>query len=338
MKDAFLNGKGFSACGAELPDRRIIMRNNKRIAVVAAAIVLFAAVLVYAPPLFVMLQMTGHVDFKDEPDGKNPLTGVYAAKDFDLSSNDMTLLTSDGVEIFVSEVEAESPRGAVIFLSGVELPSVTHFYPQAGWLKENGYSSFLVETRGHGKSGGSVSLGYMEPLDVSAVTDYIRSRDEYADAPITLIGFSMGGAAALAAFGGNAVVESVRAMSAYASFEDMTYYNMKKYGAPEFWARAGRWSTLQWLYVFYGGAALSRSAKESIKNADGRRVLLAASARDGTVNAENSKALYIASGKTAELWVRDSSSHFIVEGGDPKDFYADREYRERVLGFLDGED
>ncbi len=306
----------------------------RRAIISAVCILAVFALIVYIPPLIVIGSMTQRVEYDGMATADRPLQAVYSAADFGMLSNDMMLTAEDGVKIFVSEVKPENPAGIVIFLTGIRQPSVTYFYPQAKWLAENGYSSFLLEVRGHGKSGGRVALGYEEPRDVAAVMEYIAGSPEYDGLPVTVCGVSMGGAAAVNAFGSIEEIDGLIAMSAYASFEDEVYDMMEQYYAPRIFCEAGRHSARLWLGAYFGKLADTMTPKAQIANARGRSVLLIAAAEDASVSSKNVIRLASACKDGADIWIRSSGDHFIIKDCDFLNFRKDEEYCRRILNFL----
>ena len=144
--------------------------------------VLVLGVLIAIPPGIMGSMVNRRVDFET----------VYAAEDFDLSAEKLTLQTDDGVSISAFRVHKDDPKAVVIFISGIHSPSVTAFYGHARMLADSGYASLLFDTRAHGESGGDrIGLGYEEWRDTKAVVDYLQSVDEYADVPIVVFGLSM---------------------------------------------------------------------------------------------------------------------------------------------------
>ncbi|MBQ4062632.1 MAG: alpha/beta fold hydrolase [Christensenellaceae bacterium] len=307
----------------------------KKILIAVVSVLIVIVFMVYVPPLIIISSVTGKVEYSGEATREQPLQAVYQADDFDIQSNDMMLVTDDGYEVFVSEVLCDEPKGIVVFLSGIQQPSVTYFYPQAKWLKKNGYAAFLLEVRGHGKSEGKVSLGCKEYYDVRAVVEYIETVPQYKDVPITLMGVSMGGAVAVNSFGSIEEVDGVIAMSAYSSFGDVAADQIIEYYGPKWLSQAAKHSMRMWLKVYFGSDGIEMSPVNQITNADGRKVFLIASAGDKTVPVSSLARLAAASDGETEIWIRDSHDHFIIKDNDFMEFYKDEEYCNRILEFLD---
>jgi fermentation-respiration switch protein FrsA (DUF1100 family) len=102
---------------------------------------------------------------------------------------DATLLTPAGTP----------PAGgwpAVMMFHGLG-GSHTSLLPVAGTLREQGYAVFVPDARGHGTSGGFVSLdGPREVADVRAEFQWLAARPDVSDTQIGAWGVSLGGGAA----------------------------------------------------------------------------------------------------------------------------------------------
>ena len=102
---------------------------------------------------------------------------------------DATLLTPAGTP----------PAGgwpAVMMFHGLGGSHAT-LLPLAGALREQGYAVFVPDARGHGTSGGFVSLdGPREVADVRAEFQWLAARPDVSDAQIGAWGISLGGGAA----------------------------------------------------------------------------------------------------------------------------------------------
>ena len=302
----------------------------KKILITIICLFFTITVLVFIPPAVIIGLVTDRVDYNSsDADGR-----FYQASEFNIVSQDMMLKTDDDIEIFVSEVSCEKPRGVVIFLSGIRGPSVTCLYPQAKWLTEHNYSSFLIELRGHGKSNGNISLGCKETNDVRAVVDYINTKHIYDGIPITVIGFSMGGAVAINSIGSIKDIDGVIALSAYSSFEDVASDQILRCFGPKWLSKAANYSTKIWMNIFFGDDGIEMSPKEKIKKTDDKKVFLIAAQNDATVPSESIIRLAAASCGDTEIWIRNSSNHFIIENNDFLNFEDDELYCEKILCFL----
>lgn len=289
-------------------------------------------ILILFPFGTIFLVTQHHVYYRED----SLLQMLYAANDYGLTENIVSIKTEDRFNLWVSEIEVECPKGIVIYLSGIEQPSVTQFYAHAKLMKENGYASFLVEVRGHGRSDGDeVCLGYDEILDVKAVIEYIKNKEEYTDVPIVLHGVSMGGAIAVNAFGQYKEIDALIAMSAYSSFEDEVVSMMKKNGVPDFICKIEKPILKLALKEKFGSYKVNTiNPVTQIKNSNGRSVFLIAAKGDSNVPIDNLYRLNAVC-NDADIWIKNSWEHFIVNDCDLANIKEDLEYCSKILEFLD---
>ncbi len=300
-----------------------------------AAFSLLVLALLVVPPVVVNIATNRHVEYGVLED--HPLQKVYTAGDFDLTAEDRMLTTEDGYQVWTSEVSAQKPKAVIIYLTGIWQPSVTYFYGHAKWMLQNGYSSFLLEVRGHGRSGGDrVCLGYEEVADVKAVVDYIVSQDRYRDVPIVIHGVSMGGAISINAFGQINELDGLIAMSPYSSFEDVMLDTMEQYQIPGFLRAVERPLITLTLRSVFGDRVDELKPIKQVENIGERPALFIASSTDTEVPAENMRRLLAAAPSHCESWLREeeTSGHFIVLDSDLENVDLDIAYCETILSFL----
>ncbi|WP_246240829.1 alpha/beta hydrolase [Anaerocolumna sedimenticola] len=305
----------------------------KTISIIAAV---FLIILVLIPYVGLPAFVNRHVNYRGYATFNFPLQDVYQAEDYNLKENQMYLKTEDGLKIWVSEIYSDHPKAVIIYLSGIVQPSVTYFYGHGKFMQENGYSSILLEVRGHGKSDGNrICLGYDEVNDVKAVVDYIKSEEKYKDVPIVVQGASMGGAIGVNSFGQIKDIDALIAMSAYSSFEDVVLDELDGLGVPVFLRSIEKPLFSSSLKLIYGSNKVNHiKPVEQIKNANGRPVLLIANKGDTEVPAVSMYRLKKAC-PDAEVWLRNSWEHFIVKDCDFKNVAEDEEYCSKILGFLE---
>jgi pimeloyl-ACP methyl ester carboxylesterase len=292
--------------------------------------------LVMLPYIALPMYMNRHVNYRGYATNSFPLQDIYQADDYNLKEKQMYLETEDGLNIWASEIYCDHPKAVIIYLSGIVQPSVTYFYGHAKFMQENGFSSILLEVRGHGKSDGDrICLGYDEVNDVKAVVDYIKSEEKYKDVPIVVQGASMGSAIAVNAFGQIEDIDALIAMSTYSSFEDVVLDQMEGLGVPDFIRSMEKPLIVSSLKLVYGSNKVNHiKPVEQIKNANGRPVFLIACKGDTEVPAASMQRLKKAC-PDVEVWLRNSWEHFIVKDCDFKNVAEDKEYCSKVLGFLE---
>lgn len=304
-------------------DRR--RRRSRRIlfGILVLLVLALLGVLVAIPPLVMGDMINLHVQFGT----------IYKAEDFGLEARELTLQTTDGYSISAFEVEAQDPKGMIIFISGIHNPSVTAFFGHARMFREHGYASVLYDMRAHGKSEGDViSLGHLEPLDTKAVVDYIKTRESYKDLPIVVYGLSMGGAVAINSIGQTPEISGLVSISAYSSWEDVFMENMLAMGAPALLARIQRpFVKLYTLYKF-GIKTADIYPKKQIQNLMDRPALIMHSTGDSQVHFANFERIMEEAPEHVETWIRQGDHHmmstdFLYPENDP-------EYAQRVLDFF----
>lgn len=308
----------------------------KRIIRAATILLITCCVFMVAAPFAAIpVFLNRHVDYKGYVTEDYPLQDIYFASDYSLDGTQMYLETRDRLNVWCYETNVEKPKAVVIYLTGIIQPSITYFYGHAAWMKENGYSTILLEVRGHGQSDGNrICLGYEETKDVRAVVNYIKSQDKYKGVPIVLHGVSMGGAIAVNAFGQIDEIDALIAMSAYSSFEDAVMDLMEQHHVPGFIRTIEKPLVKLALEMSFGKDAVNEVKPiKQIKNAGERPALLIACTRDTNVPSINTERLKKAN-PNVQTWVRDSWEHFIVQNCDFKNMTEDEEYCKVILEFL----
>lgn len=330
MTRSYLKSKEKIKLTKELFRKRIIKAVVISVSVICGA---FLAVSYLALPLY----LNQHVNYRGYATEKYPMQDIYVASDYGLSENQMYLTAEDGFKIWTSEIYRSKPKGVIIYLSGINQPSVTYFYGHSKFMKENGYATILLETRGHGRSDGNrICLGFEEDKDVRAVVNYIKKEEKYKNVPIIIQGVSMGGAAAVNAFGQIDEIDALIAMSAYSGFEDVILDIMGNYGIPKFIRQLEKPILQSSLKILFGkDKVINVKPLEQIKNAKERPILLIASKYDTGVPYANTLRLKEAN-TDAEVWIRNSKDHFIMKNSDFKNMEDDKEYCNKILEFLEG--
>lgn len=302
-------------------------------------IIIFLSVLILIffviPPIALTIFVHRHVDYGGFDLEKYPLRELYNAADYNLSETVHNFETTDGETIWCSEIGTDSPKGVIIYLTGIIQPSITYFYGHAALMQQNGYASFLLEVRSHGNSTGKkIGLGYTEIEDVRAVVEYIRSCEEYLNVPIILQGVSMGGAISINSFGQIPEIDACIAMSPYASFETQIDLLLKKFNIPKIIRNIEAPVIRQTLKWNYGSEAVNQLAPyQQIQNAAGRPILLIACSGDDSVPVENTYLLKQVHPE-AKMWIRDSWEHFIIKDCDFVHVQEDTEYCSYILSWL----
>jgi len=153
----------------------------------------------------------------------------------DLLSQSFTVKADDGVKLDawyfpVSSPAADAnaaPRPTVFFTHGWTETKEFHVRLARVLLRE-GYPVVLYDLRGHGKSGGTCTLGVLEQGDLRAVIDESAKRG-WAGSRVLTMGVSMGAAASLCHAATDPRVIGVVAYAPFASFLDAIHSYGRRY-------------------------------------------------------------------------------------------------------------
>ena len=286
----------------------------------------FTAILIALPPLIMKDMIAGPVKFSK----------VFAAEEFGLVSERLTLETKDGLKLEAYEVQAEQPKAIVIFLSGIHNPSATAYYGHAKLLKSKGYASILLEMRAHGESEGNlICLGFKEYLDVQAAVLHIKNDAKYKEVPIVVYGLSMGGATAINAIGQIPQIDALVSLSAYSAWEDVFCDNMESMNAPKFYIAMQKPFVKLYSMFKYGIKSYSINPKNQIRNLGDRPALIMHTKEDSQIVFANFERIMENAPAHVETFIREGDYHLILKN---EDFIApekDQEYSERVIEFLE---
>ena len=294
----------------------------KVLAIVLGALVALTVAGLAAIPFLQMSSIVDlHVDFKK----------VYSESDYGLMAEPLTLMTEDGLKLAAWRVDAENPRAAVVFVSGIQNPSVTAFFGHAAMLRKEGFSSVLVEMRAHGESeGDQICLGTKEYLDVQAAVKTIKEMDP--DLPVVAFGLSMGAGTAVNAIGETPEIDALITLSAFSTWPDVFAYNMELMGIPKIICEMEK--PFVWLYmgVKYGLDGIRVNPLNEIRKLNGRPALLMHSKGDTQVPYVSFEQL-TAAAPEVETYVVDGDYHFICDDNflHPED---DKAYSAALLGFF----
>ena len=302
------------------------MKNNigkKILNFVITNVVIFAIILTVIPT-FIMRNMLNK---------KVTYTQVWPQEEFGIEKADtLKLKSSDDYTVEVFAIEADTPKCAIICLTGMQNPSVTIYYGHSKMFFEESYSSFLTEVRGHGGSDGDrICAGYQEWRDVEAVTDYIKSQPKYNDVPIVVMGVSMGGVVAINSIGLNDDIDALISISAYSSWEDIFCDNMA-HSAPSFLVKMER-PFVNIVSMFkYGVNSWKVRPKNLVKELNDRPALIMHTKEDNQVNYSNFERIVNNAPENVETYVRENNNHFFVT--DFVNPQSDTMYCNRINSFI----
>lgn len=239
----------------------------------------------------------------------------------------VSLRTRDRVSLSGWFVSDPSPQGGLLLLHGFGTCKAD-VLDVARALREKGrYHLLLIDLRGHGDSGGDVSFGLREVLDVQAGLELLSRRLGSKPLPLGCYGLSMGGSVALLAAAQLPEIRAVVTDSAYGDFSRVVARRQwLSYHIPRWLSRAPIWIALLRL----GCSSAQVSPVRAIRRIAPRRLLLIHGAGDVGIPPVEARALREAAGGDQELWLVDGAEHAAC-------FYRKKEeYASRVVRFLQG--
>ena len=171
---------------------------------------------------------------------------------------------------------------------------------QAAVLARHGYGALLVDSRGHGLSGGhAMDFGWWGGRDIAAAVSFLARQPGIHAGKIALLGESMGGEQALAAAGSDPRIRAVVAEGA--TGQQLADHGWLPYGIDGVLQRGMEW--VQYTAAgLLSGASQPGSIRDGIRAAAPRPVLIIAG---GAVADEPVAARWFqaASPATVQVWV-----------------------------------
>lgn len=239
-----------------------------------------------------------------------------------LSYEDVTVVSGDGVALSGWYVPSTN-QAAVVLLHGAG-STRADVLEQAGVLARRGYGVLLLDTRGHGRSGGdAMDWGWYGTDDITAAVSYLRVRSDVDPDRIGAVGMSMGGEQAITAA---ATDERIRAVVAEGvgvrCYADLAAFPRNFTGL----VVRGEGLVMFPLADLLSGARPPIGLAEAVRSVAPRRVLLIAGAGETATNAH----YRAASPATVDLWELPDTGHTRGLAEHPAQWEAN------VVGFLDG--
>jgi len=192
-------------------------------------------------------------------------------------------------------------------------------------LRDAGYRVLLFDFRACGRSDGYfTTLGAREVLDVLAAVEVARSRGGEA---VTLLGISMGAAAAILAAARHPAVAAVVADSPYADLADLMAHRLRvdiPLAPLRPFARAS-WRLGELLAAF---RAREVRPADWVGHIAPRPLLLIYGEHDSFVPPHQREEMFQRAGEPKEMWIARGSDHAMARWDHPQ------EYLQRVLSFL----
>lgn len=253
--------------------------------------------------------------------------------DYGLTGEQISVTSADGIEINAYIVPNPQARGNVLILHGMHGMDATSLFDYASFIYQAGFSPVVVDMRAHGKSGGeSLSFGYLEPLDVRAVVEYLDQDHRFAHRPVILYGLSMGGSTALNTAAAYQGIDGVVAISPFYSIQNQVQDYMARDGAPGFFIKSFMPYVNLVLRFKFGISPGKESPGQLVRALRDIPVLIAHGEEDSQTAFYQGEKLYQATASAnKQFWPVPGAEHLIVEDvlGQESQWY-----RQQILDFL----
>jgi dienelactone hydrolase len=250
---------------------------------------------------FVLLPLTVGVHITNRP--PRPLGSATPAS-YGLSYRDAAFRTADGVRLSAWYIPPRN-GAAVVVLPGAGSTRTT-VLGQAAVLARHGYGTLLVDTRGHGRSGGhAMDFGWWGDRDIAAAVSFLARQPGVRAGKIAVVGESMGGEQALAAAGSDPRIRAVVAEGA--TGQQLADHGWLPHGVGGALTRGMEWVMFTAAGLI-SGAPRPMSIPDAIRAAAPRSVLIIAG---GAVADEPVAARWFqaASPATVQVWVVPHAGH-----------------------------
>lgn len=245
-----------------------------------------------------------------------------------LAFEEVAFRARDGVLLrgwFLSAPGVPAQGPAVIFCHG-HSGSMDPDLQYVPALHEAGCHVLLFDFRGHGRSEGSrVGMGYLERWDVLGAVDFLWERGIRR---IGVLGFSMGGAAAVLTAAECPRILAVATDGAFGRLSTVLIAGMREWGLPNPVARAAGRLALALLERVLRVPIREVSPLDCMPALAPRPLLLIHGGRDVFVPLEEALTLYTRAGFPKALWLVGEAGHREVDRARPE------AYRERLKRFF----
>ena len=243
-----------------------------------------------------------------------------------LDYEDVLFTSADGVALRGWFIPAQPARGTVVLCHG-HAGSMDPDLKYAPWLHDAGYNVLMFDFRGHGRSGGTVvSMGYLERYDLLGALHFLHARGIDR---VGVLGFSMGGAVAMATAPLNRAIRVVISDGGFATLQGAVAGGIRE-------RFKTRWSheLLSYLMVSIAGWRLGVNLRAAdpvrwVAHISPAALLLIHGGRDPYVSLTDVSRLYTKARPPKDVWIVPEAGHRRVDEHRPE------EYRQRVLDVLD---
>ncbi len=209
-----------------------------------------------------------------------------------------------------------SQNGATIILLGGR-GTRSAMLPEAAMLARHGYGLLLFDWRGCGADQANLhTLGYQETLDVMAATDFLLSESNAEQ--LGVLGFSLGGAAAIRAAALHPGIAAVVAMGNYHDLEA----EIRGAGDEHPVLSSVFENQITWLFQQQTGVSFAEESEpvELLARISPRPVLLIFGELEESLPPPSGHLLYQAAGEPRELWIIPRVGHGGYFQAEPAEF------------------
>ena len=238
----------------------------------------------------------------------------------------LKIASADHVTLAASYIPAAQPDAPAILLLHGNGGSRADVMPTALWLSAHGYAVLTIDFRGHGESTPTTkSFGLSEAHDAQAAFDWLKKRAH--GGKVGVIGFSLGGAAALLGDNGPLTPDVMVLECVYPDIRHAIFNRVATV--------TGRWpayfiepllSYQSWLRY---GVSPSRISPVWALTRVTSPVMIVGGGADVYTPPEEIRSLFDAAHQNGEIWLLDGLSHDQVVSSQSKVF------RSKLLSFLD---
>lgn len=240
-------------------------------------------------------------------------------------ARDLEIASTDGVTLAASYWPGATVHAPAVLLLHGNGASRAMMAANAAWLAGRGYAALTIDFRGHGGStAASHSFGLRESADAAAALAWLKHRE--GNAPIAVIGVSLGGAAALLGPDGPVGADALILQAVYPDIRRAIRNRIaSQVGFVPAWLLEP-WLSFQALPRY--GVWPGRIAPLDALHRYAGPVFVIGGGADRYTPPDETRELFDAVRGPRALWIVDGLDHDEVSG------LTDDRYRRRVLAFL----
>ena len=223
-------------------------------------------------------------------------------------------------------IPTSNAKGTIVFAHGYAADCTPDLI-YAPLFFRAGYNSLFFDFHGHGASdGNSTSLVYYERNDLLCALDFLRSRGITL---VGLVGFSMGGAIAIATAPLSPMVVGVISDCTFAKLEIVVESVAIKRGYPHWLAIIIGWLVVVVASIRLRANLFSANPVDWVDKISPRPVLIMHGDQDTDAPVQAAHLLFNAAREPKQLWIVPNATHRKIEE------VAREEYRKRIVDFFD---